>query len=193
MAYWDLPKYSAYAKCHLLDSLKVQLFIGAFLLQGNYTLSGLIGMELCRKTVGIIGTGSIGACAARIWHVSFVSCSPLGSDRCINCLRSQNFSVHSRPFGLQRVYHRLLDAGDTQMQGFGCRVIAFDIKKNPELEEKGLVEYLDMDEVLQSSDILSLHCPLMSKTFHMIDKDGWVSNHILPAFLHTSYTHHAEC
>jgi len=37
--------------------------------QGNYTLSGLIGMEICKKTVGIIGTGAIGACAARIWHV----------------------------------------------------------------------------------------------------------------------------
>jgi D-lactate dehydrogenase len=37
---------------------------------GNYTLSGLIGMELCRKTVGVIGTGAIGACAARIWKAS---------------------------------------------------------------------------------------------------------------------------
>lgn len=42
-------------------------------MQGNYTLSGLIGMELCRKTVGIIGTGAIGACAARIWHVGHKS------------------------------------------------------------------------------------------------------------------------
>jgi lactate dehydrogenase-like 2-hydroxyacid dehydrogenase len=37
---------------------------------GNYTLSGLIGVEVCRKTVGMVGTGAIGACAARIWKAS---------------------------------------------------------------------------------------------------------------------------
>ena len=61
---------------------------------------------------------------------------------------------------------------EENMQGFGCRVIAFDVKPNKELADSGTVEYLDMDEVLQSSDILTLHCPLMSKTFHIIDKDG---------------------
>jgi D-lactate dehydrogenase len=58
------------------------------------------------------------------------------------------------------------------MQGFGCRVVAFDVKPNKELADNGTVEYLGMDEVLQSADILTLHCPLMSKTFHIIDKDG---------------------
>lgn len=40
---------------------------------GNYTLSGLIGVEVCRKTVGVVGTGAIGACAARIWKASSLS------------------------------------------------------------------------------------------------------------------------
>jgi hypothetical protein len=39
---------------------------------GNYTLSGLIGVEVCRKTVGVVGTGAIGACAARIWKASLL-------------------------------------------------------------------------------------------------------------------------
>lgn len=39
------------------------------IIQGNFTLSGLIGRELNRKTVGILGTGAIGAAAARIWKV----------------------------------------------------------------------------------------------------------------------------
>ena len=37
---------------------------------GDYTLSGLVGFELRCKTVGIVGTGAIGAAAARIFCVS---------------------------------------------------------------------------------------------------------------------------
>ena len=37
---------------------------------GDYTLSGLVGFELRCKTVGILGTGAIGAAAARIFCVS---------------------------------------------------------------------------------------------------------------------------
>lgn len=40
---------------------------------GNFTLSGLVGMEVNGKTVGIVGTGAIGFCAARIFKV--VQCS----------------------------------------------------------------------------------------------------------------------
>lgn len=42
---------------------------------GDYTLSGLVGFELKSKTVGIVGTGAIGAAACRIFSVS----SSLGS------------------------------------------------------------------------------------------------------------------
>ena len=37
---------------------------------GDYTLSGLVGFELRCKTVGVLGTGAIGAAAARIFCVS---------------------------------------------------------------------------------------------------------------------------
>ena len=36
---------------------------------GDYTLSGLLGFELHGKTVGVLGTGAIGACACRIFTV----------------------------------------------------------------------------------------------------------------------------
>lgn len=39
-------------------------------MQGNYGLSGMVGMEIFGKTVGVLGTGAIGAEAARMFCVS---------------------------------------------------------------------------------------------------------------------------
>lgn len=50
---------------------------------GDYTLSGLVGFELRCKTVGILGTGAIGAAAARIFCVS-----PSATDLPVLCLCS---------------------------------------------------------------------------------------------------------
>jgi D-lactate dehydrogenase len=54
------------------------------------------------------------------------------------------------------------------MRGFGCRVVAFDLYPNEETERLG-VEYQSLDDVLANSDILSLHCPLLDSTRHIID------------------------
>lgn len=45
---------------------------------GNYSLSPLVGFELRGKTVGIIGTGAIGAEACRIFKVRLAVCGPSG-------------------------------------------------------------------------------------------------------------------
>ncbi|MBQ9488535.1 MAG: 2-hydroxyacid dehydrogenase [Lachnospiraceae bacterium] len=52
-------------------------------------------------------------------------------------------------------------------RGFGMRVIAYDVYQNPDLKE--FVEYVTMDELLAQSDLISLHCPLMDSTYHMIN------------------------
>ena len=54
------------------------------------------------------------------------------------------------------------------MLGFGCRVIAYDIAKNPSLEKLG-VEYVPLEEVLKAA-IVSLHCPLTPQTHHLINE-----------------------
>ncbi len=54
------------------------------------------------------------------------------------------------------------------MLGFGCKVLAFDLFENKEMAAKG-VEYLPLIEVLQQSDIISLHCPLNEQTKHIIN------------------------
>ena len=58
------------------------------------------------------------------------------------------------------------------MLGFGCKVIAYDLKKSDKLISKG-VDYQSIDEVLKNSDIISLHCPLTKETHHLFDKSAF--------------------
>ena len=51
-------------------------------------------------------------------------------------------------------------------QGFGMKVIAYDMYQNPDLP---FVTYVDLDTLLATSDLISLHCPLMDSTYHMIN------------------------
>lgn len=92
----------------------------------NFSLEGLLGFEIHGRTVGIIGTGEIGACFAEI------------------------------------------------MAGFGTTLLAADPYQNPRVLAVGGT-YSSVDEVLASSDIVSLHCPLTPETFHLIDADRLAS------------------
>jgi D-lactate dehydrogenase len=91
--------------------------------EGNFALDGLLGFDLYGQTVGIIGTGRIGAEVAKIMH------------------------------------------------GFGCRLLAHDVRANPECENIG-VEYTELTELLSQSDIVTLHCPLTPETHHIIDTEA---------------------
>lgn len=53
-------------------------------------------------------------------------------------------------------------------RGFGMNVIAYDKYPNPSLD---FVTYVPMDELLAKSDLISLHCPLMDETYHLINRD----------------------
>ena len=54
------------------------------------------------------------------------------------------------------------------MLGFGCKIIAFDLKENEDLKQKG-IQYKTFDELLSESDIISIHCPLSKETNHLFD------------------------
>ena len=53
---------------------------------------------------------------------------------------------------------------------YGCKVIAYNRSIKQELVDKG-VEYKSLDEVLEASDIVTLHIPLTDETKNLIDKD----------------------
>ena len=88
--------------------------------EGNFALEGLLGFDLAGKTVGVIGTGSIGEAFCRI------------------------------------------------MAGFDCEILASDPMEKSALE--GVVRYVDIETLLRSSHVVSLHCPLTPGTHHLIDE-----------------------
>lgn len=55
--------------------------------------------------------------------------------------------------------------------GFGCDVVAHDLYPNEELIRLG-VRYLSLEELITTSDIISLHCPMTPETFHLINEEA---------------------
>jgi D-specific alpha-keto acid dehydrogenase len=82
----------------------------------DFRLENTRGKELRDMTIGVIGTGRIGA------------------------------AVISR------------------LRGFGCRILAYDHRP------KTAVDYVPLDELLQRSDIVTLHTPLNADTKHLLSR-----------------------
>jgi D-lactate dehydrogenase len=121
-----VPAYSPYAVAEhavgLILTLNRKLHRAYYRVRDdNFSLEGLLGFDLYDSTVGIVGTGHIGQCFARI------------------------------------------------MKGFGCHLLAYDVYQNPDCLELG-VNYVDLPELLSASDIISLHCPLIPDTYHLINE-----------------------
>ena len=57
------------------------------------------------------------------------------------------------------------------LHGFGCKLMAYDVTENPEIEAFG-VRYVSKHELFAESDIITLHCPLVPATHHLIDSES---------------------
>ena len=53
-------------------------------------------------------------------------------------------------------------------RGFKMDVVAYDLYPNPNLD----VAYVTLDELFNTSDVISLHCPLTSSTKHLINEEA---------------------
>ena len=96
---------------------KVKLVLAQAAVQ-DFSLAGKLGRDISGCTVGVVGTGRIGATVVR------------------------------------------------HLQGFGCRVLAFDPCPRDDLA--GLATYVTLDELLASSDVVTLHAPGLPENHHMI-------------------------
>lgn len=128
LAVVNVPAYSPHAVAEHTIALILALnrrIYRAFnrVREGNFALEGLLGFDLHAKTVGVIGTGRIGALVART------------------------------------------------MSGFGCRILGHDITVNPDCAALG-VEYVRLQTLFAQADIVTLHCPLVPATHHVINTDA---------------------
>ncbi|GAB4816217.1 hypothetical protein N2152v2_003263 [Parachlorella kessleri] len=55
------------------------------------------------------------------------------------------------------------------LQGFDCTVLCYDVYKTQEAERLG-GRYVSLEELLSQADIVSLHTPLLTETFHLMDQ-----------------------
>lgn len=57
-------------------------------------------------------------------------------------------------------------------QGFGMKTLAFDVKKDMQCVKEFDVCYVELDQLLAQSDIITLHVPLNAATYHLINSDS---------------------
>jgi len=91
--------------------------------KGDFSLKGLQGFDLFGKTLGVIGTGSIGRCVIEI------------------------------------------------AKGFRMEVLASDVRPDEELASRLGFQYVEMHELLVSSDIVTLHVPSNKSTRNFISSN----------------------
>lgn len=92
-----------------------------------------------------------------------------------NRVREQNFSLngllgfnlHGKTIGIIGT-GKIGKAFANIMLGFGCRIVAYDLYPDDELKTRG-TEYDTLDNVLESADVISLHCPLTPENHYMIN------------------------
>ena len=56
-------------------------------------------------------------------------------------------------------------------KGFSMNVICYDIKENIELIEKYSVRYVSIDTLFKLSDVIMIHAPLTTNSYHLVNKE----------------------
>jgi lactate dehydrogenase-like 2-hydroxyacid dehydrogenase len=79
------------------------------------------------------------------------------------------FNLHGKTIGIIGTGKIGLLTGRILSRGFNANVIAYDPYPNRAAAEEYGIEYVEkLDDLLGTSDIISLHCPLMESTSYII-------------------------
>ncbi|NOH97209.1 2-hydroxyacid dehydrogenase [Vibrio sp. 99-70-13A1] len=54
------------------------------------------------------------------------------------------------------------------LKGLGMNILCYDPYPNPLAEELG-AKYVELDELYQESDVITLHCPMSKENYHLLD------------------------
>ncbi|KAF8436442.1 D-lactate dehydrogenase [Terfezia claveryi] len=81
------------------------------------------------------------------------------------------FNLSGKTVGIIGTGRIGLLTGKILSKGFSCNVIAYDVYPNVKAASEYGIKYVDtLEELLKTSDIVSLHCPLMDSTYHILDE-----------------------
>jgi D-lactate dehydrogenase len=80
------------------------------------------------------------------------------------------FDFHGRTAGLVGT-GKIGEVVAKILKGFGIKLLAYDLHPNQVCLDLG-VQYVDFEDLLARSDIVSLHCPLTPETHHLIDEQA---------------------
>lgn len=96
---------------------------------------------------------------------------------CVEKTRKGNFELKGlRGFDLQGKTLGVVGCGNIgrhvikMAKGFEMEVLAFDLNRDDKFAKKMGFKYVEVDDLLANSDIVSLHVPLNKHTSHLIDK-----------------------
>lgn len=100
--------------------------------------------------------------------------------RAYNRVRDQNFSLKGLiGFDLCGKTAGIIGAGRIGrlvaqiLRGFDMKVLVFDTDHDYAWAEKYGIDYVKLPALLERSDIISLHVPLLPETFHMLDDEAF--------------------
>jgi D-lactate dehydrogenase len=80
------------------------------------------------------------------------------------------FDLHGKTVGVVGT-GRIGRATAAIFHGFGCPVLAYDLRPDAGLESESWCRYVDLRELFEASDVVSLHVPLTPSTRHMVDAE----------------------